>query len=696
MNHRQLLSNVLLPLALCTAPLLAQDVREQSTPTSYAWYHGVAASTISTAIGNGYRPVDLEVESSSPLRFATTMVQNTGAYQSSFWWYHGLTAAQLSAHLTTNQARLIDLEAYDDGGQTRFACVMVPNTGANAKSWWYAYGQTGAQVSALLSANNARPIDFESYEVNGTTYYSVVMLRNTGADYRNYAWYYNASAATVQASIANGRRVYDLHRRDNGNFDAVLVTEASPPNWTWWYGLDAAGVSARLGNYGHRPLEIQPYVANGQKRFAMVTINNSNALTTDVGAQMRSTTDGDVGALLRRINGGELAALNGSRVFEPASTMKTLHHVHAFRRLRLGQIALNGNVNVFLGTNGSCPTDVQPTNETWSEVLRAMMEQSDNNRTQAVTAFFGEAALNTAAGALGMDDTSLNHRIGCAGPALANPNEITLRDLAELHTEVANGYLGVFRDEFYEHMLNSLGWAGISTVIDQEAAALNVSTAAVTSFKASCELARKGGSYTLNGAEYRSGFGWIRIPFLVGNQLAPREYAVGAFVDGASNGANASSAVNTAIAELLRPTLRSALSTWNVTAVAVSVGTGCGSPLALSHSVTGLPRLGQTPIYRVANAQPNSLAAMTFGFDDQHWGANNLPASLAFAGAPGCFVYNDAASTVSLVVNGVGQGSVSITLPNHHSFLGMEYFTQFFAFGGALRTSNGVRSVVGD
>lgn len=696
MNHRQILSTLLFPLTLCATPLLAQDVREQSAQTGYAWYHGVPASTITTAISNGYRPVDLEIESSDPLRFTTTMVRNTGEYQSGFWWYYGLTSSQLSAHLSTNQARLIDLEVYDDGGQTRFAAVMVPNTGANAKTWWYYHGQTGAQVANLLSTNNARPIDFESYEINGTTYYSVVMIRNTGADYRNFAWYYNTSAATVQASIANGRRVYDLHRRPNGNFDAVLVTENSAPNFTWWYGLDSAGVSERLGNYGHRPLEIQPYFVNGAKRFAMVTINNSNELTTSVGAQMRNTTDGTVGLLLRRINSGELAALNGSRVFEPASTMKTLHHVHAFRRLRLGQIALNGSTTVFLGTNGSCPLDVVPIGESWTGVLRAMMEQSDNNRTQAVTAFFSQAALNNTAAALGMTNTSLNHRIGCAGPALANPNEITLRDLATLHTEVANGYLGTFRDAFYEHMLNSLGWAGISSVIDQEAASLGVSAAALTSFKASCELARKGGSYTLNGSEYRSGFGWIRIPFLSGNQLAPREYAVGAFVDGASNGTNASTAVNNAVAELLRPTLRSALSTWNVTAVAASVGTGCGSPQALTQSVTGLPRLGQTPIYRVLNAQPNSLVAMTFGFNNQQWGATALPASLAFAGAAGCFVYNDAAATMTLVASGSGQGSVSINLPNHHSFLGMQYFTQFFGFGGTLRTSNGMRSVVGD
>ena len=219
--------------------------------------------------------------------------------------------------------------------------------------------------------------------------------------------------------------------------------------------------------------------------------------------------------------------------------MKTLHNVHAFRQIRNGFASLGTNVTVFTDTNGSCPLDTTPVIENMTTVLRKMMEQSDNNRTQAVAAFFGQNNINATAAALGMSNTSLDHRIGCAGPAIADPNDITLRDLATLHTQVANGYLGNFRDEFYEHMLNGRAWGGIDTVIGQEAALLGVSAAALTSFRAQFELAQKGGSYTLNGAEHRTGFGYVKVPFLVGNVLTPREYAVGAFVNGASNGTNA-------------------------------------------------------------------------------------------------------------------------------------------------------------
>ncbi len=692
MNRKITLS---LSLLLSAAAGLAQeDVRDQSTPTNYGWYYGVSAATIDGAFNQGYRPVDIEVESTDPLRFTTALVRNSGAYATSSWWYYGLTATQLANYIASNQARLIDLEAYEVAGQTRFACVMVSNTGNDQKTWWYYYGQTGAQVANLLNANNGRPVDVDSYEINGTTYYSVVMIHNTGADYRDYAWYYNASLATVQASIANGRRLQDFDRRPNGNYNAVLVSENSPPAWTYWYGLDAQGVGDRLGNHGHRPIDLETYEVNGQRRFLLVTINNSNALTTSVGNLMRATTDGDVGCFLERINGSELAALNASRQFEPASTMKTLHHVHAMRRVSLGLVQMGTNLNVFTATSGSCPVDSNPVSEDLTVVLRDMMENSDNNRTQAVTAFFGENNINATATALGMGSTSLNHRIGCAGPAINDPNRITLRDLGRLHTEVANGYLGSWRDEFYEHMLNGTSWGGIGTVIDQEAAQVGVSPAALTSFKALVELARKGGSYTLNGSEYRSGFGWIRIPFLVGNQLSPREYAVGAFVDGATDGSAASSAVSQAVGEMLRPTIRQALTTWNLTSVAVSVGTGCGSPRALLQSVQGLPALGQTPVYRVSGADANAVTAFTFGFSDTHWGRTPLPALLPNTAS--CFVYNDAVVSEVMFASATGTAQLGIQLPAHHSFLGMEYFTQWFSLGGSLRSSNGFRSVVGD
>ena len=43
---------------------------------------------------------------------------------------------------------------------------MIPNTGADAKGWWWYYGQTIAQITTLWQANNARLVQVTSYETN--------------------------------------------------------------------------------------------------------------------------------------------------------------------------------------------------------------------------------------------------------------------------------------------------------------------------------------------------------------------------------------------------------------------------------------------------------------------------------------------------------------------------------------------------
>ncbi len=682
--------------AAVTLSLPAQDVRENNAITSWGWYYGTTAATLDGVAAQGYRITDIEVESTSPLRFTAALVRNTGTYQSGWWWYYGLTAAQVGNYLSQNSARLIDLEPYEENGSTRFACVMVPNTGQNAKPWWYLYGTSGATIATTLSQNNARLVDLDSYEIGGNTYYSAVMIANTGADQRQWAWYYNVPIATVQASVANGRRVYDLERRGNGNYNAILINDPTPQHWTWWYGIDAATASWVWQQYGHRIYDIQTYFVGNERRFAICTINNSNALTTQVGDLMRNTTDGTVGCYLRQLGGSELAGLNENTRFEPASTMKTLHHVHAMRRVALGAVSLNTQLTVFTGTSGSCPLDTNPVQESLTTVLRAMMEQSDNNRTQAVAAYFGTANLNATAAALGMADTSLNHRIGCAGPAIQNPNQITLVDLYRLHDQVRNGYLGSFRDEFYEHMLNGLGWGGISTIIDQEAASLALGAPTVTAFKAAMALAQKGGSYTLISnnvtQEHRAGFGYVRIPFVQGGQAQDREYAVGAFVNGASNGTNAGNAVSQAVGEMLRPTLRAALMTWDITAVSASYGAGCGG---LLHTASAAPRIGTTYTMNLSGAQPNTLAVLAIGFSDQYHGRTRLPFELSGAGAPGCFALCSLDGTQTTVTNGSGQASRSLAIPASPTWLGTEFYTQFYGFGSQLRTSNGRHAVIG-
>ncbi|MBL8723980.1 MAG: serine hydrolase [Planctomycetes bacterium] len=700
-----MLRSLLTALFAATVVLPAQDLREVSTPAGHYYYGGVSAATLSSIASQGYRLVDLEVR--TPTTFDATFVQNTGSYQSSWWWYYGITAAQVTSHLATNNARLIDLEAYEDGaGNLRFACVMEDNTGTNAKAFWWYYGVSGSQISTHLTNNNARLVDVDSYEFNGSTVYDCVMIRNTGDDARSWWYYLNVSPTTIATNLGNNSaQLYHLDRRSNGNYNCIMLRNPTPAGFWWYYGKSLSEVEYYVGRNGMRLIDIESYVDNGARRYAVVGINNSNALTTTVGSAMRSRTNGNVGAFMERINGGNVVSLNARTTFEPASTMKTLHHVHAMRSVNLGTVTLRSPINVFtnyMPSPASCPIDTGATSEQLQTVLRLMMENSDNARTQAITAHFGQSSINATAAAIGMSDTSLNHRLGCA-VAVTNPNRTTLFDLHTLHERVANGYLGSFRDNFYELMLDSVSNLSIAAVINAEGASLGLSSTTIASFRNFTQVAHKGGSYSLSngGPQYyhRAEYGWISLPFISNDVITPREYSFGAFVNDADNDSEASAAIYTdAIPEMLRPTIRSALQSWNNSlAGMVSIGAGCGSPTPYSQTVLGLPRINSTVTYRGNNGFANSLAILGIGLSTTMWSGNPLPASVVpFGGAAGCTAYNDILINEVAIASATGLASFPVSIPNDTGFIGVEWLTQCYTFGPTnFRTSNSYRAIVG-
>ena len=375
-----MLRTVLSALAgLCTL-LPAQDVREQSTPTGHITLVGITSTTITNTINDGYRLVDIEYRSNilGTNYYNAVFVQNSGAYAEAYWWYTGITAAQVSSFLSSNQARLIDLEPYEDAnGNLRFACIMVDNTGANNKAFWWYYGTSTSSIGTALTTNGARLVDLDSYDFNGTTFYSAVMIANSGADARAWWWYLNVTPAQISTFLnTNQAQIYDLEPRDNGNWDVVMLQNPSSPNWYWWYGITSSDVAYLMGQYGVRVIDIESYVTGGNTRYAMVAVNNSNALSTTIGNAMRARTDGQVGAWMERINGSNMVYLNGDTQFEPASTMKTLHHVHAMKRVSQG-VSLAQNLTVYSGYTGSCPQDTGPFTQQLQGVLQSMMEQRD-------------------------------------------------------------------------------------------------------------------------------------------------------------------------------------------------------------------------------------------------------------------------------------------------------------------------------
>jgi hypothetical protein len=610
-------------LAVLAAPTWAAEDHDNTDPTAWQWYYGQTEAQLSAVIATGYRIVDLEVEQASPARFTAALVQNTGSYAKGWWWYYGQSLNGISGLLSANNARLVDIEPYEVSGTIRYAAVMVSNTGADAKAWWWAVSTDLNDLINTSGANNARVVDIEEKVLLGQTWYAAIMISNTGADAKEWYWWIGASSSFVSNEIAaKGLRLVDLERRSNGTYDVVLVKNTEGMHWWWWLGLTEAGLSAEVAQAGARIQSIQRVDSGGTPYFYVVLHNNSNALTTRIGDILRNGSDGVSGLYLKEVNGGVRAGLQQGFAFEPASTIKTLMHAHAMHEILLGAASLTEILTVWTGISGnSCPIYTGPIIESMTTVLADMMMNSDNNRTMAIRDRFGEGNINFTAASLGMTSTLLQHTLGCGNEAMVSPNSLSLVDGGRLHEAVANGYLGGFRQEFYDHMLTSVsGYGGnrLGTIIDQEGAALGLSTLVMNDFKSRMAMAYKGGSYGYGNPldYYWSVLAWSEIPFISGGAVVSKEYVSGIFIHDNSSSTIIGSTMDEASAELLRDEIRAALQTWKN--AEVSAWNDLGGALAgfSNMNLVGHGSLvgGTEATSVMTGAIPNDAATLVIGY----------------------------------------------------------------------------------
>jgi hypothetical protein len=626
MSHaviRQAAALTFLLLAILPAPARAAEDHDNTTPTAWQWYYGQTEAGLNAVLATGYRLVDLEVEQGSPARFTAAMVQNTGAYAKGWWWYYNLTLTDVGNLLSQNSARLIDIEPYEVSGVIRYAVVMVSNTGGDAKAWWYTVSTNLNDVSNALATNNARLVDIEEKLLLGQTWYAAIMISNTGADAKEWYWWIGASSSFVSSEIASkGLRLVDLERRSSGTYDVILVKNTEGLYWWWWTGLTESALWAQINQAGARVQSIQRVDFGGPPLFYAVLHNNSNALTTRIGEILRNGTNGVSGLYLKEVNGSVRAGLQQTFVFEPASTLKTLLHVHTMRQIALGSASLTENLVVWTGISGnSCPIYTGPVVEDMSTVLSLMMKNSDNNRTMAIRDRFGENAFNFTAFSLGMTDTLVQHTFGCGDEAELDPNALTLVNGGMLHEAVANGYLGSYRQDLYDHMLTNVSAYGgnrLGTIITEEGTALGLSADVIDDFRSQMAMAYKGGSYGYGSPLrfYWSVLTWTRIPFLSGGAVLPKEFVSGIFIHQNTTSSGIGAAMDEASAELLRDEIRAALLTWRIAELVAWADLG--------GALTGnsdMHLVGQGPLVPgtfatsiVTGAIPNDVATWVLGY----------------------------------------------------------------------------------
>lgn len=696
-------------LAATAALLPAQDDRDRQTPTGTFWAPSQSAAEVAALINAGWRLTDLEIESTSPWSFTVTAVPNDGAYAKAWWYTYGVTYTQLVNTINANNARLIDVETYVDNGTTRYAAIMISNTGADAKAWWWYTNQTSAQVTTNVNSNNARLTSLDRYTTGAGDRFTTVMISNTGSDARSWSYYYGISAATLASTVnSTGFRIYGLERNGSDNYDVILMQNTGF-GWWWAHDLTSSALTEMLQQNIGRIIDVERHFTLAGTRYNVVMVDNANTLEKAVRQEFFGAASGglgDYGFFLKEINGPILAAMRPDTVFEPASTMKTLYHVHAMKRVANGTVSLSTLINKpsVCGVAGS--------NQTLSEILRTMMENSDNMSTLAVSNYFGLSNIDATATVLGMPSTDINFTIGCEGPD--NENQLTLRDLAQLHEQVANGYLGSQRDNFYELMAGSLsfptwGTENLEVRIDAYAFTLGMPLEIRNAFKDELRIAYKPGGIGWNtGSQhyYYAEGGWMRVPFKsTTGVLQLREYTFGVFnYDFATQEASGRNGMCDAELELVWDRIKAAMDTWdnlvpgNVTSLP---GAGCpGSNGTPVHSASGVVQIGSQVNYRLVNTPPSALCVVGFGFDNVDWEGNALPYNMAPLGAPGCLLRIDPNVTANVGATAAGVVNVPLLFPQDTSLIGVQLWSQFLvvdppvnAWGVTL--SNAVRTTVG-
>ena len=596
------------------------DDRSVAVPTAWWVYTNVTASSIGSLLNtHGARLTDVEIHSivSGQPRFTVRMVRNSGVYAvPGWWWYFGQTFAEIGQRLTTHNARLIDLEPYDAGGGViRYAAVMVSNTGAAARAWWYLSGVNSSQIATHITNTGARLIDLDTYFIGVTKFYSAVFVANTGADAKAWQWWLNQTAASVTSRLtAFGGRLVDIERQPDGTYNVIMVRNSGADAFAWWWRTGFASIT-ELINFANqlavRPVDVETYVVAGQRRYLGVFIDNANTATRRIrGVFAQSFLDannlptrGIFEAYLKQASSSVLVNLNVNRSAETASSLKSLHLLHSLRRVQAGTDSLASSFvyyDYIAGTldqrKNACPDPAKEipanrrTDYNFEKGLDEMMRISDNRTTRGVVLRYGFLPINTTADVVGMVGTQLRHNIGCAYRNLATNkydtglrNDTTAADLARIYEGVWNSSFltGTARAEFLESANPATGLSATSDlqkIINAEATAQG-KLAIADDFGALVQRWGKGGSYgtCLPNATggcgqtviIRSGTGIIRFPIKVSGVTNYRTYVFGRLISDVPVTSFSSPQIavyeatyTKAANELYREAIRSALQTW--------------------------------------------------------------------------------------------------------------------------------------
>ena len=105
----------------------------------------------------------------------------------------------------------------------------------------------------------------------------MIMIANTGADAKGWWWYYNDTPTDIGNAInANNARLINLTPAGNGRFNAVMEScQGGCPGWWWYFGIDDKGVLDLATDNGARVNTAASYACGSGKCFVTTMIANT-------------------------------------------------------------------------------------------------------------------------------------------------------------------------------------------------------------------------------------------------------------------------------------------------------------------------------------------------------------------------------------------------------------------------------------
>jgi hypothetical protein len=134
------------------------------------------------------------------VQFAGVWVKNTGAFKKTWDWGPKLTSAQVAAKVGSSQ-RIISLTTYIENGQRLYAAVWVNNTGSEHRDWDWAPDVTFEDLRQKLEDFPGRLVSIDSFEEGNQTRFAASWVNAKDTFAKLWWWGADQDADEIKMDI---------------------------------------------------------------------------------------------------------------------------------------------------------------------------------------------------------------------------------------------------------------------------------------------------------------------------------------------------------------------------------------------------------------------------------------------------------------------------------------------------------------